>query len=244
MLPDWRHSTRLSFISSAVSIGFLIFLWSMHSCDLALPRQPEPDLRPSGSFAYLPIHRYVHSQNRTARDPTSPESSGSSGRYVLFPPVVGQVTLPDLTDLSRPVLEKAKRAERARGNGTSTNEKTSFLADMDPTPSTLELSRSLSNVTISTPSLGTTVPSGEDPTNLSADTPSSPEESTSVKPLSEKAKGKRREGANEGLSDGEPDDDELDQELEQIRVGGLGSGGFVPTQEWVTSWQKGSVHPF
>lgn len=64
--------------------------------------------------------------------------------------------------------------------------------------------------------------------------------------MSEKARGKLREGfkgpsANAlGLHEDE-DDGVLDDDLQKLLAGGLGGAGFVPTQEWVTSWQKACV---
>lgn len=52
--------------------------------------------------------------------------------------------------------------------------------------------------------------------------------------LSEKARGKLKEGSQ--LSAGEL---ELDPELERLAAAGVGRNGFVPTQEWVSSWQQG-----
>lgn len=64
--------------------------------------------------------------------------------------------------------------------------------------------------------------------------------------MSEKARGKLREGFEEaganvpGLHEDE-DDDALDDDLQKLLLGGLGGAGFIPTQEWVTSWQKAYV---
>lgn len=52
-------------------------------------------------------------------------------------------------------------------------------------------------------------------------------------PMSEKARGKMRE-----RSDSESDP-ALDVELQRLAMAGIGPNGFVPTQEWVSSWQKG-----
>ncbi|KAF8328817.1 high-temperature-induced dauer-formation protein-domain-containing protein [Cantharellus anzutake] len=49
--------------------------------------------------------------------------------------------------------------------------------------------------------------------------------------MSEKTRGKMRERS---ISI-----DLLDPELERIAAAGIGKNGFVPTQEWVTSWQQG-----
>ena len=61
--------------------------------------------------------------------------------------------------------------------------------------------------------------------------------STSTK-MSEKARGKMRavDTSNE-----EEVIDIADEELLGIAAAGVGPSGYVPTQEWVSSWQKGYV---
>ena len=49
--------------------------------------------------------------------------------------------------------------------------------------------------------------------------------------LSEKAKGKLRERSSMSV--------EMTRSLERVALAGIGRGRFVPTQEWVTSWQQG-----
>ncbi|ODN80001.1 hypothetical protein L202_03866 [Cryptococcus amylolentus CBS 6039] len=70
--------------------------------------------------------------------------------------------------------------------------------------------------------------------------------------MSEKARGKMRAtestsslttingtaAAGEG-NEGERVVDEADEELLKVALAGVGPNGYVPTQEWVTSWQKG-----
>ena len=53
--------------------------------------------------------------------------------------------------------------------------------------------------------------------------------------LSEKARGKMRERSSISL--------EMTTSLERIALAGIGRNRFVPTQEWVTSWQQGCVPP-
>lgn len=52
-------------------------------------------------------------------------------------------------------------------------------------------------------------------------------------PKSEKAKGKMRERSESGSTLA------LDGELQKLAMAGIGPNGYVPTQEWVSSWQKG-----
>ena len=47
---------------------------------------------------------------------------------------------------------------------------------------------------------------------------------------SEKARGKMRARA---------ESEDLTGSLERLAASGVGRNGFVPTQEWVTSWQQG-----
>jgi hypothetical protein len=57
---------------------------------------------------------------------------------------------------------------------------------------------------------------------------------SSSTPLSEKARGKLPErAASLGLNAA------MNESLERIAQAGIGRNGFVPTQEWVTSWQQG-----
>jgi len=51
---------------------------------------------------------------------------------------------------------------------------------------------------------------------------------------SEKSRGKMRERSSISL--------EMTRSLERIALAGIGRNKFVPTQEWVTSWQQGCVH--
>lgn len=52
-------------------------------------------------------------------------------------------------------------------------------------------------------------------------------------PKSEKAKGKMRERSESRSTLA------LDGELQKLAMAGIGPNGYVPTQEWVSSWQKG-----
>lgn len=49
--------------------------------------------------------------------------------------------------------------------------------------------------------------------------------------VSEKARGKMRERRSESL--------DTDNSLDRVTAASVGRSGFVPTQEWVTSWQQG-----
>jgi hypothetical protein len=58
-------------------------------------------------------------------------------------------------------------------------------------------------------------------------------------PLSEKARGKMRAvQPSESTVDGD-DSGVTEDELMQVASAGVGPNGYVPSQEWVTSWQKG-----
>lgn len=56
-----------------------------------------------------------------------------------------------------------------------------------------------------------------------------------VTPKSEKAKGKMRERSDSQSTL------TAEQEMQRLSLKGIGPNGYVPTQEWVTSWQKGWV---
>lgn len=66
--------------------------------------------------------------------------------------------------------------------------------------------------------------------------------STSTK-MSEKARGKMRavDPSTQDGEDGMGMVDVGDEELLGIAAAGVGPSGYVPTQEWVSSWQKGYV---
>ncbi|KAG8897955.1 hypothetical protein FRB99_007774 [Tulasnella sp. 403] len=55
----------------------------------------------------------------------------------------------------------------------------------------------------------------------------------STRPLSEKARGKMKEQGSV------TEIEILDPELERVAAAGVGRNGFVPTQDWVASWQQG-----
>lgn len=60
-------------------------------------------------------------------------------------------------------------------------------------------------------------------------------------PLSEKARGKMRatESVTSLTSPRSTSGELADEELLSIASAGVGPNGYVPTQEWVSSWQKG-----
>ncbi|TXT07161.1 hypothetical protein VHUM_03331 [Vanrija humicola] len=77
-------------------------------------------------------------------------------------------------------------------------------------------------------------------TSESSPAPLASNETTPTKAgMSEKARGKMRatEPASDAPAEGE--NDVTDEELLNLAAGGIGPNGYVPTQEWVTSWQKG-----
>ena len=70
----------------------------------------------------------------------------------------------------------------------------------------------------------------------------SPEPGPASKPMSEKARGKMRATSISSIPSVQGvnvDTDVADEELMRIALAGVGPNGYVPTQEWVSSWQKG-----
>lgn len=59
-------------------------------------------------------------------------------------------------------------------------------------------------------------------------------------PKSEKARGKMRATSISSVVTAQVGDDgSTDEEIMKLAEGGVGPNGYVPTQEWVSSWQKG-----
>ena len=59
-------------------------------------------------------------------------------------------------------------------------------------------------------------------------------------PISEKARGKMRATSVSSLSSPTSTAADLpDDELLKVALAGVGPNGYIPTQEWVSSWQKG-----
>jgi hypothetical protein len=81
---------------------------------------------------------------------------------------------------------------------------------------------------------GTDIPTPED---LESGLVAGDDASAPAAHMSEKARGKMREGA------GREDSVDLTAEEEVSAAVALGKNGFVPTQEWVSSWQRGCVFP-
>ncbi|EJD02089.1 uncharacterized protein FOMMEDRAFT_20875 [Fomitiporia mediterranea MF3/22] len=75
-------------------------------------------------------------------------------------------------------------------------------------------------------------PEGETEQNSSEQLPLSPSTSETAQSRSEKARGKMRERQRSDSLD-------VSGSLERIAAAGIGRNGFVPTQDWVTSWQQG-----
>jgi hypothetical protein len=69
-----------------------------------------------------------------------------------------------------------------------------------------------------------------------------PLSTTSTTKMSEKARGKMR--AVDPSTQETEEIDVGDEELLGIASAGVGPSGYVPTQEWVSSWQKGYVESF
>lgn len=103
------------------------------------------------------------------------------------------------------------------------------------------------------PSLSTTYPPAiatPTPTTATATADYSTNPPPPSRSMSEKARGKMRAtesttslttiNTNQDGGGGEEEDGE-EEELMKIAAAGVGPNGYVPTQEWVSSWQKGYV---
>lgn len=124
----------------------------------------------------------------------------------------------------------AEKAALLNSNSTPEEEDIPRLTSDQPT-SPLDERRDPS-LSIVTPGDGNTA----DP--LASATP--PSASAGREGMSEKARGKLRavESSQDG-AEGEGMVDVEDEELMKVASAGVGPGGYVPTQEWVSSWQKG-----
>lgn len=81
----------------------------------------------------------------------------------------------------------------------------------------------------------TSDPLGGSPTS---DGPESP--AVTPLPMSEKARGKMRAQSVSSVTTTQiVEDGTTDEEIVKLAEGGVGPNGYVPTQEWVSSWQKG-----
>lgn len=82
-----------------------------------------------------------------------------------------------------------------------------------------------------------------DPLSLISPSSEAPEPDYRPRPMSEKARGKlRATDSATSLSSLAADTLEIpDEELMKVAAAGVGPSGYVPTQEWVSSWQKGLV---
>ena len=139
------------------------------------------------------------------------------------------------------IAEKAALLGRETENGTDTE--IPRLGSDNPTSPMDE--RNNPSLTIMTPGDGHTA----DP--LASATPTSASASangnSNANGMSEKARGKMRAVDPaihvSGHGQGEEGDGEMvdvpDEELMKVALAGVGPNSYIPTQEWVSSWQKG-----
>jgi len=141
-------------------------------------------------------------------------------------------TLPSaLREIRRIQLQKARNPSK-ESISTLTNASLEKAQQLESegvdTPSRRSFSRS-GSVSLSSPN-DPMLPLLPSEGSALLDGDSSVPESTEHVALSEKAKGKRPQ-RSESLS--------LSTTLEQVAQSGVGRNGFIPTQEWITSWQQG-----
>ncbi|ORY21894.1 high-temperature-induced dauer-formation protein-domain-containing protein [Naematelia encephala] len=81
---------------------------------------------------------------------------------------------------------------------------------------------------------------GADPLSHTSTNAEQPEPDHKPQPLSEKARGKMRATESvTSLSSPTSEAEVPDDELMKVAYAGVGPNGYIPTQEWVSSWQKG-----
>jgi hypothetical protein len=123
-------------------------------------------------------------------------------------------------------------------------DETSSSIDSRATPGTPTSERDQSTIPLVTPNSNPTADplayaNGRD--NIGTPPIDAPQ--TPTKPMSEKARGKMRATEsttslpNSNSNNGEPEIP--DEELLKVAHAGVGPNGYIPTQEWVSSWQKG-----
>jgi len=85
--------------------------------------------------------------------------------------------------------------------------------------------------------------SATDPLSITSPASEAPEPEYRPQPISEKARGKMRATESvTSLPSMTSDGPEIpDEELMRVAAAGVGPMGYIPTQEWVSSWQKGYV---
>ena len=118
--------------------------------------------------------------------------------------------LEDLESGEEPSTEKARLLEREASSRRESSEHS-----LDPPLSSIDQ-----------PQRGTSLDDDAQRPLVSPTMGSAPEDA-----LSEKARGKLRERSSMSV--------EMTRSLERIALAGIGRNRFVPTQEWVTSWQQG-----
>lgn len=148
------------------------------------------------------------------------------------------------------VAEKAATESEPRGI-TRTNSELAMLAEKAALlgremeePETYPIESNSPQYPLSPPE--TTMVENPDPLSMLSPTSDVPTLTKNVRGLSEKARGKLRatesttslslDGATGVVGeDGQMDDEELDR----IAKAGVGPNRYIPTQDWVSSWQKG-----
>jgi len=135
-----------------------------------------------------------------------------------------------LREIRRVQLAKEEQARKADAKGKGPR-----VAEDDPEPHD-EKEKLLRNERESAAGVGESNEPQEDSprpsqgqaSEISVDPPMSPTSETP--PASEKARGKMKARRSQSLDNGG---------LDRVAAAGVGRNGFVPTQEWVTSWQQG-----
>lgn len=210
-------------------------------------RQSQSGLRYSSLKPRLPDARYVYPRFRLARH--SAAEGSPCLRWVRW----------DLRRSARlTVLAETKKSEETKGT-TRTNseldtiaEKAALLgreAEEEEPTSPMEERRHPLPADVPHDLQPLTSPGDlnviTDPLSLASPTSEAPEPDYLPHAMSEKAMGKMRATESvtslasvvgEGL--GIPD-----EELMKVAAAGVGPNGYIPTQEWVSSWQKGYVNP-
>lgn len=169
----------------------------------------------------------------------------SNGRGVVALTLTAESKLKDQPKgLQRTNSELDMLAEKAAllGRNDEDEEIVDVNHEVKPTPPTSPI-RGLSHDTAQPLTTPGDLNGFPDPLSNAVASPGFAEPQSRPGEMSEKARGKMRAVESAEVPGSPPaDEPEVpDEELMRVAAAGVGPNGYVPTQDWVASWQKGSA---